>query len=249
MINVGVIGFGKTGKYVCEELLKSPLFTLKWVLKKERCDFEYASQKFGFKDKIGKFFFKHAIETDFFKTHKVDVVIDFSHEDSALSYYNSIAKANAKIISAISHYPARHMDFIKTISKEIAVLHSPNITIGINWIMIASKMLNRLIPEADVVIVEEHFKNKAGVSGTALKLADNLGVDVERNLCSIRAGAIVGKHEIIFGMASQTIRLIHESVDRSAFAGGALLAAQWIQNKGPGLFTFEDTLKDIIGNN
>ena len=41
---------------------------------------------------------------------------------------------------------------------------------------------------------------------------------------SIRAGGIIGKHEVIFGFPSQTVRMIHESINREAFGNGAVFA-------------------------
>jgi len=59
---------------------------------------------------------------------------------------------------------------------------------------------------------------------------------------SVRAGGIVGKHEIIFGFPYQTVRLIHESISREAFGNGVLFVAENLINKPIGLYNFEDLL-------
>jgi len=72
-------------------------------------------------------------------------------------------------------------------------------------------------------------------------MADALDVNKDE-INSIRAGGIVGKHEVIFGFPYQTVRLIHESISREAFGNGALFVAQNLVTKKPGLYNFEDVL-------
>jgi 4-hydroxy-tetrahydrodipicolinate reductase len=72
-------------------------------------------------------------------------------------------------------------------------------------------------------------------------MADALDVNKDE-INSIRAGGIVGKHEVIFGFPYQTVRLIHESISREAFGNGALFVAQNLATKKVGLYNFEDVL-------
>lgn len=248
MINVGVIGFGRTGSFVCDEVLKDPDLKLSWVLKKNKSEYLFASKKLGHKTDSGKFYLQEDIADDFFKKHKVDLVIDFSHEESASIYYDKIISSNAKIVSAISHYSLEQIDKLKSLSKISSILYSPNITLGINWLIVASKILKKIVPNADIEIIEEHFRTKKGVSGTAMKIANHLDLDIDEHVKSIRVGGIVGKHEVIFGLPSQTIRLIHESIDRAAFARGAILGAKWLINQSKGFYSMEDVLEDKFKN-
>lgn len=243
-MKIGIIGFGKTGPYVCEEVLNDPKLHLQWVIRKNKCEQNYASTKLGHKEKAGKFYTADEIDENFFMKHKVDVVIDFSHEESANTYYEKITKSKTKIVSAISHYSSEQLQLIKNLSTKAPILYSPNITLGINWLIVASKILKSIVPQADIEIVEEHFKNKKGISGTALKIAQHLDLDVDTHVNSIRVGGVVGKHEIIFGLPSQTIRLTHESIDRAAFARGAIIGAKWIVHQTVGMFSMEDVLED-----
>jgi len=65
---------------------------------------------------------------------------------------------------------------------------------------------------------------------------------LHEDIKSVRAGGIVGRHEIIFGFPYQTVRLIHESITREAFGNGALFAAKCLADKQNGFFTMEDLL-------
>jgi len=111
--------------------------------------------------------------------------------------------------------------------------------------MIASKVLRQIAPYADIEIIEEHFKTKKEVSGTAKKIATTLDIDIPE-IKTIRAGGIIGRHEIIFGFPYQTVRLIHDSISREAFGNGALFALKHIINKPNGLYSMEQLIRSYF---
>ncbi|WP_409477685.1 4-hydroxy-tetrahydrodipicolinate reductase [Pseudobdellovibrio sp. HCB154] len=242
--NVGLFGFGKTGLLVAQELAKDSDFNLKWVMKKNvNPNTLYASHSLGYTEKFAPFVSVDMFCENFLKANPVDIVIDFSVGGST-KLYSILAARGVKVVSAISNYSAQEIELIKIASQQTAVLASPNITLGINWLLIASKLLKQIIPNADVEIVEEHFRNKKEVSGTALKIAEHLDLDEKNHVNSIRVGGIVGKHEVIFGLPYQTLRLTHESVSRSAFGTGAIFAAKWLMEKQSGLYKMENVFQE-----
>ncbi len=111
--------------------------------------------------------------------------------------------------------------------------------------MVMAKMLKEIIPFADIDIIEEHFKNKKGPSGTAERIAESLEMNPEK-VKSIRSGGIVGNHEILFGLPNQVIRLCHETYSRAAFALGAIHAAKWIADKSEGLYSMESLINEKV---
>jgi len=114
--------------------------------------------------------------------------------------------------------------------------------LGIIFLILAVKTLKNIVPGLDIEVGEEFFKQKPEVSGTALKIADALAVDA-KDIKMIRAGGIVGVHEIIFGFPFQTVRLRHESISREAFGRGAHFAALELAKKNNmGLYSMEDIL-------
>jgi 4-hydroxy-tetrahydrodipicolinate reductase len=62
------------------------------------------------------------------------------------------------------------------------------------------------------------------------------------NFNSIRKGEIIGEHEVRFSSGKEIIKLNHESFDRTLYSEGALTAAKWLINKGPGLYSMRDLL-------
>lgn len=245
-LRVGLFGFGRTGSVVAKEIVNDPNLNLMWVCRNSiPTNLKYASHALGFDKGFAPFVCKENLTSHFLRNNPVDLIIDFSSASGSKFYY-LMAETGTKIVSAISNYSLAEIKILNEVSKQTAVLHSPNITLGINWLMLASKMLKNIIPNADIEVVEEHFRDKKEVSGTALKLAENLNLEPNKHVNSIRVGGIIGKHEVIFGLPYQTLRLTHESVSRAAFGTGAIFAAKWIADKGNGLFSMEKALNETF---
>jgi 4-hydroxy-tetrahydrodipicolinate reductase len=104
--------------------------------------------------------------------------------------------------------------------------------------IIAAKTLQKIAPQADSSILEEHFKSKPEMSGTAKKISQALNIDPEE-VKVIRAGGIIGVHEILFGFPFQTVRLKHESISREAFGNGAIFALVEVQKREVGFYDME----------
>jgi len=243
-MKIGLMGFGRTGKAVANVIIEHPDFSLEWVLRKSEKQENLAVRDFIGVDSADPgliYSTQHTKITELLDKHPVDFIIDFSSESGLFTYGEEASKRQIKIISAISHYNKETIQFLKALSKTTTVFWSPNITLGVNYLLLASKTLKRIAPWADIEIIEEHFKLKKGVSGTALKIANKLNVR-SSEINSIRAGGIVGKHEVIFGFPYQTIRLVHESISREAFGNGAIFVATHLINKGNGFYQFEDIL-------
>jgi len=246
-LTVGLFGFGRTGAIVAKELILEEGFDLKWVFRRtSQHAGEYASHLLGFEHDEGKIFSAENADFEhFYEENKVDVIIDFSSVSSVAEYKNA-AKTGTKIVSAVSNYGVDELEQLKELSRVTAVLYSPNITLGVNFLIEASKRLQEIAPGADIEIVEEHFKGKKDVSGTALRIAEDLKLDKEINVSSVRAGGIVGTHEVIFGLLNETIRIKHESLNRAAFGQGAIYAAKWIVEKENNYYGMKDAMASLF---
>jgi 4-hydroxy-tetrahydrodipicolinate reductase len=114
----------------------------------------------------------------------------------------------------------------------------------------------------DVEIIERHHRFKEdSPSGTALKfgqiVADAMDISQhthgrsgrpgarprnEIGYHAVRAGDNPGEHTIVFGMLGETLELRVAATNRDCYAQGALLAAEWIIGKPPGLYGMSDVL-------
>lgn len=247
-MKIGLIGFGKAGKAVANVILQNQDFSLEWVLRNSTTPENTSAKDFldySSKDKAEIFSIQNIDLNQFLTSNPVDIIIDFSTSKSIHKYGKIASEKKIKIISAISHYGADEKQLLKELAKINTVFWSPNITLGVNYLLFAASLLKNIAPEVDIEVVEEHFKSKSGISGTAIKIAETLDIE-EQNISSVRAGGIVGKHEVIFGFPYQTVRLVHESISREAFGSGALFVAKHLQNRPKGFYNFEDILKPFF---
>lgn len=239
-IKVGLIGYGKAGSAVANVLSSDSRFDLRWVARRTTGTPSVHPNSdtpiLGL-DQIGF--------SEIFDRHPVDAIVDFSSRESIHLYGEEIRKRGIMLVSAISAYSEEDIAYAKDLGRDVRILCSPNITLGINFLIVAAKLLRKIAPFADVEIVEQHFKGKLEVSGTAKKIAETLDVDGE-NITSLRLGGIVGHHEVIFGFPHQTVRLTHESIRREAFGTGAAFALIEMAKCKPGFYTVDDLLLHLM---
>jgi len=243
-MKVGLMGFGKTGKAVASILLQSQETKLQWVVRRSHTlEHRSVPEFLGLNsDEPGLIYSKDEYSAaDLLRRLPVDVIIDFSAEEGLDYYGESAAAQGIAIVSAISAYTPEKIEYLERLAEKTRLLWSPNITIGINFLIIAAKILKKIAPYTDIEIIEEHFKAKPEISGTAKKIAQALALP-EEDVKIVRAGGIIGVHEILFGFPFQTVRLRHESISREAFGNGVLFAAQHLIDKPSGLYTMEDLL-------
>ncbi|HQS60639.1 MAG TPA: dihydrodipicolinate reductase C-terminal domain-containing protein [Polynucleobacter sp.] len=243
-MKVGLIGFGKTGRSVATVLLESESAHLQWVVRQSTTlEHRSAPEFLGIKtDDPGLIHSKDEFTADQLLDHMpVDAIIDFSNESGFEYYAEAAAKRGVIIVSAVSQYEPVALARLKSFQDRAVVMHSPNITLGINFLLIAAKILKNIAPYTDIEIIEEHFKKKPEVSGTAKVIARELDLS-EDAIKTVRAGGIIGTHEILFGFPYQTVRLKHESISREAFGNGILFAIEQLSGKSKGFYSMEDLL-------
>ena len=153
-------------------------------------------------------------------------------------------------------------------SARCAVFKSANMSMGINLLaQLAQQAAAALGLDYDIEIIEKHHHNKLDApSGTALLLADEINKVADQpyeyvydrhsvrqkrspreiGLHSVRGGSIVGEHEILFCGPDEVITLSHSAGSRRVFANGAVNAAVFLANKGPGLYTMKDLMKELL---
>lgn len=236
-MKVGLIGYGKAGSAVAQVLSEDPRYALQWIATRTG---NPASVVLG-NTTIPVTSLTGASFADWLDRHPVDALVDFSNAASMAVYGGEIKRRGLMLVTAISSYDEAQLDTIRTLGAHAQVLCSPNITVGINFLIMAARLLREIAPFADVEILEQHFRDKPEISGTAKKIAESLDVGGEK-ITSMRLGGIVGHHEVIFGFPYQTVRLIHDSIKREAFGTGAAFALNELRNYPKGFYTFDDLL-------
>lgn len=240
MIKVGLVGYGKAGQAVAQVLQTDPRFELCWVVRHS------APQAATLPETNIPIVSLEAQDwSAWLAAHPVAALVDFSQAQSLHVYGEALRQHRVMLVSAISAYSLQDLDYARTLGQDTQVMCSPNITVGINFLIMAARLLRKIAPYADVEILEQHFRDKPEVSGTARKIAESLEVDDER-ITSLRLGGIVGQHEVIFGFPYQTVRLIHNSIERRAFGTGAAFAITQLATCAPGFYTFDDLMMRLV---
>ena len=112
-------------------------------------------------------------------------------------------------------------------------------------VTLAAKLLKD--HDYDISILDRHHRMKKDApSGTAKTLGEAVLAGNKNSkqpaYSDIRAGAIVGEHEVSFVGQGETISLQHSVTDRDIFAHGAIEADLWVTSKAPGLYSMDDVL-------
>lgn len=193
------------------------------------------------------------------------VVLDFSTPEATVKAATLCAeRGDVCFLSGTTGLSDTQWEALRRASDRIPVLHSPNMSVGINAMFMILPILRNLRQEFEVEIIETHHRHKADApSGTAYKLATLLDADpddlafgrVGKNLTrpatqigihSLRLGEIIGEHTIRFCSPEEEMIIEHRALSRDTFAKGALTAAGWLVKAKPGLYSFQDVLNGGI---
>ncbi len=196
-----------------------------------------------------------------------DVMIDFSSPEGVKNSLTIAEAARKALVIGTTGITPEGISQIKKSSKTIAVLFSPNMSVGANFLFELARLSAAKLGQGyDIEIIEAHHRlKKDAPSGTAKKIAEVIaeekgwdlkkvakygreGITGERPIDElgihvIRGGDIVGEHTVLFSGHGEIIELKHTALSRDAFARGALVAASYLSKKKPGLYTMADALK------
>jgi len=170
------------------------------------------------------------------------VIIDFSPHEAASINLPIFFENRINVVLASTGFSEIELKKITNLALRLnrGLVIAPNITIGVNVLMLLSQIAADLLNSYDIEIIEHHHNKKVDVpSGTAIKLADQL--PGEPVIHAVRAGGIVGLHKTMLVGQNDKIQISHESFSRSVFAEGALHAARWLNNKS-GVFEMDHVL-------
>lgn len=175
----------------------------------------------------------------------VHVWIDFSRPEATLELLKTI---QTPVVIGTTGFTAEQWKEVVDYSKKFPVLFSPNMAPGMNALI---DMLEKSVFEPElgfeVVCREAHHRHKKdSPSGTMKRLMKSLEDLGYKNVPvqSSRVGEIFGVHEIKFVSADEEITFEHRVLNRSVFARGALVAAQFITGvKTPGIYSYSEVLE------
>ncbi len=196
------------------------------------------------------------------KMKEVDVAIEFTFPESAVSNYMKCFNAGVPVVSGTTGWLEQLPKVIAACEKaNTGFFYASNFSLGVNLFFELNKRLARMMqPFSDYQVrMNEihHTKKLDAPSGTAITLAEGIIKEIPRyskwvnsplaeknelSLTSERIGDVPGTHEVFYRSEVDEITIRHEAFSRKGFALGAVVAAEFMQGK-KGFFGMADLLK------
>ena len=192
---------------------------------------------------------------------KADVAIDFSIPESAYSNIMKCFEANIPVVCGTTGWLDRFDEVVTYCEKnKKSFFYASNYSIGVNILFDINCKLARLMnryTDYNVSIEEIHHVHKLDApSGTAISLAQDIISELDRKdhwelnqesgtnaiaIQSVREGEIPGIHTIKYDSPIDSVEIRHAAKNRKGLALGAVLAAEFIQNK-TGFFSMKNLM-------
>ena len=194
---------------------------------------------------------------------KADAVIDFSHHLAYQKLLQYSLETKTPLVICSTGFTQEELKEIELASKKVPIFLSFNMSLGINVMSYLVSKATKLLAEFDVEIVEKHHNQKIDApSGTAMMLLNSVEKSKEiqpifgregrwdkRNksevgVHAVRGGTVIGEHEVGFYGEHERVVISHTAESREVFAKGAILAANFLIGKTPGLYNMNHIIKE-----
>ena len=208
---------------------------------------------------------------DLLKSSGAQVVLDFTHPDSVMKNLEYAINSGINVVVGTTGFDSRRIEEVKALlakNPKVGAIIAPNFGLGAVLMMqFAAKAATYF---ESVEIIELHHPEKADApSGTAARTAELIS-DVRAKakkgampdktssglagargakvgdvpIHSIRLRGLVAHQEVLLGDQGETLSIRHDSIDRSGFMPGVLLAIRSVSTR-PGLTFGLENLMDI----
>ena len=204
-----------------------------------------------------------------FVDNNTDVVIDFTHPDVVMDNLKFLIDNRIHAVVGTTGFTAERLGQVRewlAHSADTAVLIAPNFAIGAVLSMRFAAQAARFFESVEVI--ELHHPHKADApSGTAVRTAE-LVAEARKGLPpnpdatvtalpgargavvagipvhSVRLAGLVAHQEVLLGTQGETLTIRHDSLDRTSFVPGVLLAVRRVRER-PGLTIGIEPLLDL----
>jgi len=192
---------------------------------------------------------------------KADVAIEFTGPHSAFENVKKCLDLGVPVVSGSTGWTERLEEMKKYCEERSgSFIYSSNYSVGVNIFFEVNKRLADLMAphkEYEVILEETHHTQKKDApSGTAITLAEQVLQFIKRKkqwvnalsdhpedleIISQRVDPAPGTHSVKYSSAIDNIEIIHTAHNRKGFAGGAVLAAEFLVDK-KGFYTMKEVL-------
>ncbi|MGH2690541.1 MAG: 4-hydroxy-tetrahydrodipicolinate reductase [Actinomycetota bacterium] len=261
MIRVGVFGAGgRMGREVCRAVDADPDLRLAAAVDPAFAGRDVSSLA-GI-DPAGGTRVVIADDAEALLDAEVDVAVDFTVPTSVVENVRWCVRHAMHVVVGTTGLGQEHLALIESLieeeGRESNVFVAPNFAIGAVLMMRFAEMAAAWFPDAEIIELHHAVKRDAP-SGTSLATLDKIvsgrrssgggtapqevvetlpgARGAERDgvrVHSVRLPGLVAHQEVIFGATGQTLTIRHDSMDRTSFMPGVVLAVKEV-SKHPGL--------------
>lgn len=198
-----------------------------------------------------------------------EAVIDFTHPSVVMENLKFLIDNGIHAVVGTTGFTEERLEQVRgwlVAKPEVSVLIAPNFAIGAVLLMHFAQQAARHFESVEVI--ELHHPHKADApSGTAERTARLIaearkgmpanpdatstglpgarGADVDGvPVHSVRLAGLVAHQEVLFGTQGETLTIRHDSMDRTSFVPGVLLAVRRVGER-PGLTIGIEPLLDL----
>jgi len=187
------------------------------------------------------------------------VIVDFTTPDAVMATLEFAIEAGIHAVVGTTGFTDERLSVVArwcAARPQVGVLIAPNFGIGAVMMMKFAAMAAPLFESVEIIELHHPYKADAP-SGTAVHTARliaqaRMGMDPQPDATahqldgargsvvdgirvhSVRARGLVAHQEVVFGGTGETLTIRHDSLDRSSFMPGVLLAVRDV-GKHPGL--------------
>lgn len=192
--------------------------------------------------------------------NSADVVIEFSQPEVAFENIKTALELGIPVVSGTTGWLEKKTEAEKlALDNNSAFLYGSNFSLGVNLFFALNEKLAQLMSGVDSYKVQleeiHHTEKKDAPSGTAISLAEGIIKNHplyeswkleqtkggELGIFALRENDVPGTHSVRYQSDVDEIEIKHTAYSRSGFALGAVVAAEWIQNK-KGVFSMKNVL-------
>jgi len=183
---------------------------------------------------------------------EADVAIDFTLPESVPDVFAACRERGLMLVSGTTGWTG-HFEAVQAATQEAGhgAVWAPNFSVGVHLFRKALAQVAQTMLDHDFQarVSETHHTGKIDApSGTALAIADDVCglTGVRPPIDAARMPGVPGTHRVTWEGQVDLISIEHAAKDRSGFARGAVMAAEWLA-RHPGPFTKIFSMEDVWG--
>jgi 4-hydroxy-tetrahydrodipicolinate reductase len=175
----------------------------------------------------------------------VDVWIEFTSPEGLSELLKATEKHKTAIVSGSTGLSEKDFSNLKKQSLKRKIFWASNMSLGLWAFRQAMKGL-KSISNFDFALEEiHHTQKKDKPSGTVKTLHKDLEKIVSKKIetpTSFRLGGVFGVHTLYAASSNEVITMQHQALNRTVFAEGSLMAADWLTSQKAGYYSMDDML-------